>query len=99
MIAVFAPEVAIVSNVNFRKIFGIKYDPLKIKPKKIQCSLDALFHDRITGFTAFNALLILWKLLKVTKNALLFIFLFKLDGKTKYWAENHALNKLAFPIS
>jgi hypothetical protein len=47
MVAVFAPEVTIVRNVNFREKFCSGYNSLQIKPKEVQNCLHLLFHDKI----------------------------------------------------
>jgi hypothetical protein len=59
MIAVFAPKVTIVRDVNFREKFCFEHDSLQIKPKKEQNCPQALFHDRIKSVTTFKALLVL----------------------------------------
>ncbi len=67
MITVFAPEVTIVGDINFREKFCSEHNSLQIKPKEEQNCLQLLFHYRITAVKTFKALLILWKSLDATK--------------------------------
>ena len=60
MITVFAPEVAIVSGVNFREIFCFEYNSLYVKPQEVQKCLCVFFHKKITSAAIVKAFLILW---------------------------------------